>query len=157
MKYILIAICLLPMTGIGQTGGKYQLKKQVLPASLVFLAGIADGLVETISHDYSGFKKAFPNANDRWYSPQLSFMNKYKNGDPAQGAKFPGSTTVLVFTTDAYHLGRFLDHLLTAGAFAIKITQGKKKWYWYACEVAGYWILNRIAFSLTYGYFKSLN
>ena len=32
-----------------------------------------------------------------------SWRNKYKNGDPKQGEKFPLSTTVLVSLTDPWH------------------------------------------------------
>ena len=33
-----------------------------------------------------------------------SWRNKYKNGDPKQGEKFPFSTTILVSLTDPWHL-----------------------------------------------------
>lgn len=32
---------------------------------------------------------------------------KYKNGDPKQGEKFLGSSTVFVFLTDGFHLAQF--------------------------------------------------
>lgn len=39
---------------------------------------------------------------------QSSWRNKYKNGDPKQGERFWGSTTVFVMFTDAWHLFTFL-------------------------------------------------
>lgn len=154
MKHLLIAISFLPMALTAQISGKYQIKKQILPAALVFLAGAADGLNQSISHQYPNFKKAFPGANDRYWSPQISFLNKYKNGDPAQGAKFPGSKGVLVFTTDAFHVTRFAEHLLLSGALAFKITARKQKWYYYLIEMCGYWAVNRLGFVCVYNNFK---
>lgn len=154
MKHLLIAISLLPMTLTAQISGKYQIKKQILPASLVFLAGAADGLNQVVSHQYANFKKAFPGANDRYWSPAISFTNKYRNGDPAQGAKFPGSKGVLVFTTDAFHATRFAEHLFLSGALAFKITGQKQKWYYYLIEMCGYWTVNRLGFVCVYNNFK---
>lgn len=130
---------------------KTYLKKQIVPASLVFLSGMADGFVETISHNYPKFKAKFPNANDSYFSPAISFNRKYKNGDKAQGERFLGSTGPLVFLTDAFHLGRFVDHLFMAEAISFKITQGvKKKWYLYAAEIIGFWAANRLGFYAVY-------
>jgi len=134
-------------------GYKFKPKQHIAPAAMFLMAGAVDGLNQVISHQYPRFKKAFPNANDRYWSPGISFMNKYKNRDPAQGEKFWGSSTIFVFTTDAYHLTRFTEHLLLAGAVSVKITQEKKKWYWYLAEMAGYWMVNRAGFALTYNSF----
>lgn len=154
MKHLLIAICLLPMTVYAQTGGKYQIKKQVLPAALVLVAGALDGLNQVIAYQYPNFKARFPGANDRYWSTEISFLNKYKNGDPAQGAKFPGSKGVFVFLTDGYHLTRFGERLFLGGAFALKITQDKKRWWVYVVEGLGFWLVNRAGFCLIYNQFK---
>ena len=154
MKHLLIAICLLPMTILAQTSGKYQIKKQVLPAALVLVAGAWDGLNQVIAYQYPHFKARFPGANDQYWSKEISFLNKYKNGDPAQGAKFPGSKGALVFLTDGYHLTRFCERLLLSGAFALKITQDKKRWYWYVLEGCAFWLVNRAGFCLIYNQFK---
>lgn len=42
----------------------------------------------------------------------LGSVNKYKNGIPADGEKFPGSTTFFVIFTDAWHLFWFLSETL---------------------------------------------
>jgi hypothetical protein len=134
-------------------GYKFRLKEHIAPAVLMFLAGAADGLNQVVSYKYFAFKKAFPGANNIFWSPQLSFRNKYKNRDPAQGEKFFGSTTFLVWTTDAYHSTRFAEHLFMVGAVAVKITQQKRKWYYYLAEAAGYWIVNRVGFAVVYNSF----
>ena len=46
---------------------------------------------------FSTFKNAY------WFNPNGSWKNKYKDNDPTKGPKFFGSTTFLVFTTDAWH------------------------------------------------------
>lgn len=150
----LLIILLFPITLCAQSG-KVQLRKQIAPAVMVFVAGMADGLNQLTTYHYKNFKRAFPGANDQfWYAPS-SFTNKYKNHDPAQGAKFPGSTTFGVFLTDGYHLTRFCERLFLSGAFAFKIVQGEKmKWYWYALEAMGYLFINRLGFVAVYNTIK---
>jgi len=134
---------------------KKRFTNYVVTGSMVFLAGAADGCNQALMYQYAGFKKVFPNANDQFWKPSMSGANKYKNGDPRQGAKFPGSRTYLVFLTDGYHLTRFTEHLLWAGAISVKIScHEKKKWYKYVLEAAGYWVVNRAGFAVTYNQFK---
>lgn len=133
---------------------KKRLNNYILTGSLTLISGAADGVNQALMYQYGGFKKVFPGANDKFWKPSLSGANKYKNGDPAQGAKFPGSRTWLVFLTDGYHLTRFADHLFLSGAIAFKIAgHEKKKWYIYVAEAAGYWLINRVGFCLTYNPF----
>jgi len=125
-----------------------------ITGTMVFLAGASDGINQALQYHYGAFKKIFTHADDRFWKPSLSGANKYKNGDPAQGAKFPGSKTWLVFLTDGNHLTRFTDHLLWSGAIAIKLScNEKKKWYVYVMEAAGYWIVNRVGFCMVYNQF----
>lgn len=127
----------------------------IVTGSLFMMAGAADGVNQALQFQYPGFKKVFPNANDQFWKPSLSGANKYKNGDPSQGARYPGSRTWLVFTTDGYHLTRFADHLFMSGAVAFKIVGNeKKRWYVYVAEAAGYWLVNRAGFCITYNRFK---
>lgn len=66
-----------------------------------------DGTIETISYHYeTGFQSRFSNINNQFWNPTLSWKNKYKDGNPALGPKFMGSTTIFASTTDAYHLLR---------------------------------------------------
>ena len=133
---------------------KKRVTNYAITGTMVMLAGAADGVNQALMYQYDGFKKVFPRANDRFWKPSLSGANKYKNGDPGQGAAFPGSRTWLVFLTDGYHLTRFADHLFMSGAIAVKIVGfEKKKWYVYLLEAAGYWLVNRAGFCLTYNRF----
>jgi len=62
-----------------------------------------------------------------WFNPKISWKNKYKNNDPKQGAKFFGSTTFLVWTTDAWHFFQMimLTSIQLVGAIPIAIIIGK--------------------------------
>lgn len=75
-------------------------------APLVFIAGTFDGLNEVLKHHPQKFFERHPNASPQWFDPAISHRNKYKNGNPAEGAKFFGSTTIFVAATDQYHLNR---------------------------------------------------
>lgn len=135
---------------------KKRINNYIITGSFVFAAGAADGVNQALQFQYPGFKSVFPGANNQFWNPALSCTNKYKNGDPKQGAKFPGSRTWLVFTTDGYHLTRFADHLFLSGAVAFKIAgYEKKKWYFYVMEAVGYWLINRAGFCLVYNRFSS--
>ena len=75
---------------------------------LVILAGIFNSIMDTLQFHYSEsifksdkFKLKF------WY-PNISWKNKYKDLNPDKGPKFFGSTTFLVAFTDAWHLFKLL-------------------------------------------------
>ena len=149
-KILLLLVLIISMASHSQDSLKYKfkLKEHIAPVALVFMAGCADGLRDaTIYHNDRVLDKL--NANEKFWGSQ-SWRNKYKNFDPAQGRRFPGSTTWLVFVTDAPHALKFADNLFTSGAIAIKFTQKKKKFIYYVLEGIGYWVVNRIGFSAVY-------
>lgn len=62
----------------------------------LWIAAICNGMMDSIAHhDVMKGNKFW--GLDAW-------RNKYKNRDPLQGPKFWGSTTILVCTTDGWHL-----------------------------------------------------
>ena len=135
---------------------KKRIANYAITGTLTLLSGASDGLNQALMYQYKGFKKVFPHANDQFWKPSKSGANKYKNGDPKQGPRFPGSKTWLVFVTDGYHLTRFADHFFMTGAVVFKITgYEKKKWYVYLLEAASYWLVNRAGFCLVYNRFIS--
>ena len=81
---------------------------KLLTGGLMMLSGAAKGLNETLEFNWHGFAAVFPKANPKWFYPQQSFKNKYKDGDRAKGEKFPLSSSVLVMFTDQYHLDNFI-------------------------------------------------
>lgn len=100
------------------------MKPYILPCSSMFVSGILDGTIETINYHYfTGFKQVFPGANDQFWNPAVSWTNKYKNHNSALGPKFPGSTTVFVFTTDAYHALRTARNVIDFGTISFYINR----------------------------------
>ncbi len=155
MRAIAIAILAIALTtAAGQTVGAY-LKRNALSLSAMTLAGAADGLTEVIRYDYPAFKNRFPNANDQFWQPELSWRNKWKDGDPANGPAYFGSTTILVWTTDGYHLSRTLQKSFICAAIAFKIGDRKQKWYLYLIDFAAHSAAYSIGFNATlHGFFN---
>ena len=83
----------------------------ILIIVLIIISGLCRGLREVIQFRYNNFKQVFPKINDLWWNPQISWKNKYEDGDPTKGEKFLFSTTLFVFVTDAFHFLAFLEHL----------------------------------------------
>lgn len=120
----------------------------VLLGVLGLLSGGADGLRDAVLFHPDAVISKLGVSQSFWGAE--SWKRKYKNGDPAQGAKFPGSTGLLVFITDAPHALKFSQNLFTAGAVAIQITGTKQKWWVYIVRGLAYWTVQRIGFSLVY-------
>lgn len=66
-------------------------------------AGLANGIMDTLQFHYAS--SIFPPGSKFW-DPAVSWRNKYKNGSPSQGPRFPGSTTIFVALTDGWHLAK---------------------------------------------------
>lgn len=128
---------------------------KILTGSLVLVSGMAKGLNETLEFNWHGFAAVFPKANPKWFWPQESFKNKYKDRDPDKGAKFPLSTSVLVFTTDQYHLDNFIHRSALTAALVIKIGEGKKPFKQYLYDFLYYTATYQLGFGSVYYYFKS--
>ena len=77
----------------------------VLGYILIFIASIAKAVMDKVNFHFEGsifnnkekFKRIF------WDS-SISWKNKWWNGDISKGEKFYLSSTILVFTTDAWNL-----------------------------------------------------
>lgn len=79
----------------------------IISAFLLMLASAANAVMDTLAHHYSG--SIFARYNPLFWNPAESWKNKYKDSDHTKGAKFPGSTTIFVFMTDAWHLFKFVQ------------------------------------------------
>jgi hypothetical protein len=67
---------------------------------LIALSGILNALMD---HLQFRIHPDHPWDENQFMNPVLSWMNKYKGGDPDNGEAFPGSTTILVGFTDGWH------------------------------------------------------
>ncbi len=75
------------------------------------LAGVANGTHETLQHHYSA--SVFPEPGEKGYvfwSPKISWTRKYTHWPDDQTPAYFGAKNVLVWTTDGYHLTKFLYH-----------------------------------------------
>jgi hypothetical protein len=129
-------------------GNKY------LTGGLIFTAGAAKGFNETLQFHWKTFKRKFPNANPKWFNPAVSWKNKYKDGDPDKGAKFPLSTSVLILTTDQYHLNNFINRVSITAAIIIKIGEKKKPFGHYVKDLLYYTACYQAGWALTYYPFR---
>jgi hypothetical protein len=74
----------------------------------IALAGICNSIMDTIQFKFieSIFSK-YPKLR-QWSNPTFSWKNKWKNGDPKQGERFLGSSTMFVWVTDLWHFSQSL-------------------------------------------------
>lgn len=125
-------------------------KNKILTGSLIFLAGASKGFNETLTFHFKTFHQKFPNANPQWFNPSISWRNKYRNGDRSQGNRFFLSNTVLVMTTDQYHLNNFINRASWIAAIVLKIGEPKKSFKYYMKDLLYYTVCNQLGFYLTY-------
>jgi hypothetical protein len=93
----------------GQSKFNFKLKEHKQSLIFTFLAGAADG-----TRDASMFGHI---QGGSWVNSDLqSWRNKYKNGNPAEGAAFFGSTNIFVTFTDLPHAANFFSNSLDAAS-----------------------------------------
>jgi hypothetical protein len=125
-------------------------KNKILTGSLVFIAGAAKGFNETLHFNYKAFENTFPGANESWFNPQVSWLNKYKDNDPDKGPRFFLSTSVFVMVTDQYHLNNFINRAALMSALVIKLGEGKKPIKHYLFDLLYYTVCHQAGFAVTY-------
>jgi hypothetical protein len=130
--------------------GYSQLKKEWPLLATSFLAGGFEGMAEVLQHHYYDFNAVFPNANQQFWNASISWKNKYKNGDYTQGPKFPGSTTIFVWTTDGYHLMRMNRNVMMFTTFVFHPRE-KKKFKHYLLDGLMHGAAYSLGFNLIYG------
>lgn len=114
MKNIIILLfCAFYVTAYAQTSPpKWSWRTATKVAVISGIGGVAHGANQMFHYHPWHAEKLFGNPN-KW-DPALTWTNKWKNGDEAQGERFLGSSTMLAFTTDASHATRFINHLALA-------------------------------------------
>ncbi|MCP9750363.1 hypothetical protein [Ferruginibacter sp. HRS2-29] len=98
-------------------------KRDIVLYSCMAVAGTADGFNQAIIHHDYGKGISFIDYETSW-------KRKYRNADindyrPA----YIGSKSWLVWTTDAYHLSRTVDHTATIGGIVIASTSDLKQYH----------------------------
>ena len=153
-KYLaLVLLLLITVTAqsqinvLGQTTKKQE-RNFFVTSSLLLVSGFADGLAEASKFHPAGVVEVF--GNPQFWDNSKSRRNKYRNGDPAQGAKFPLSTTALAWTTDGYHLSRMIRNSTMIAAVTIRIGEPTRDWYQYVIEAVIYYLTYQLGFTITY-------
>jgi len=113
-----------------------------LSGCLLALAGLARAVRDAVAHGSSRLAQ-----RGAWWRLD-SWQLKYKNSDPAQGARFPGATTVLVFLTDSWHFFGFATWACADAAFLLA---GWPAMGWWALLPVA---LRRVAFEPFYSFLR---
>lgn len=132
-------------------------KNRILTGGLVLIGGSAKGFNETLMFNYRIFEKTFPSANKQWFDPKVSWRNKYEGGNPDNGAKYFGSTSIFVATTDQYHLNNFIGRAAIMSALVVKIGDTKQPFKHYLFDFLYYSGCYSLGFAATYYPFTSRN
>jgi hypothetical protein len=114
------------------------------------LSGALYGAHETVVHHPHRIPGGW---NRNFWDNDISWRNKYAGGVPENGPRFPGSTTLFAWATDAKHaLGT--GHRATLFLSGVTITLGERKPVWhYAVDAA----LSSVAFGLGFHTIYSSN
>ena len=150
---ILLIICLLSATSYGQHSAKWWLNRYKYYAPLMAIGGIADAHVEILTHKPWKFQNRWPSADMNKWDPKKSWRNKWRNGDPSQGERFLGSSTVFVMFTDPYHGLRTVEHVSTTIAGTIPLSGDPVDIKVHVIDFGVGFILKSLFFELTYGGF----
>ena len=128
---------------------KHYAKNNAPSMICAFGSGLWSGQMDALQFHYAGVKRILPFIDDQWANPGISWTNKYKNGDPTQGERFPGSTTIFVSTTDQWHFAQMqMDALIVC---AVVFHPGvKQKWYMYIVDLAVYMVAYTTGKNLSY-------
>lgn len=139
MKILITLAC---VVAVMTTQAQYNIKEELPSHILSFVSGAADGVSEKIKFHKLG-------AGSPFWDMKTSWQRKWKDGKESNGEKFFGSSTLLVFVTDGYHLMRMIQHTTMATSLVFHLGE-KKKWYVYLIDGVLHMITNRIGFHLTY-------
>lgn len=139
-----------PVSNLNNSESRAKLRKMIFSSVLMFSSGFSDGTSEVLKIKYESFERVFPKANDQFWDYNISWTNKYKNGSPPD-AKFIGSKSAFVWTTDGYHLMRMIRNCTMILAVTIPIsTEFYKNWRNYVKDGVIYYLAYTAGFNFAY-------
>lgn len=139
-----------PANDVQITADRAHLRKLIYSSGLLFVSGFSDATSEVLKIKYESFERVFPKANDQFWDYNISWTNKYRNGTPPD-ARFMGSKTALVWTTDGYHLMRMIRNSTMIVAVTIPIRSGfHRSWQSYLKDGVIYYLSYTAGFNLAY-------
>ena len=119
---------------------------------LLMLAAFFNGVMDVLQFRYS--RSVFSDTkHGTYYNPRLSWKNKWKDGDHIKGEAYPGSSTVFVLFTDAWHLAQFFMFTCFEVALLFLLYKLYKfKWYWLLSIFLGMKIIFGVTFEIFFKY-----
>jgi hypothetical protein len=124
----------------------------VISIIFIVLAAICNAIMDNVLFHY--YKSIFRNSRfEQWSNADISWMNKWKNGDITQGERFPFSSTIFVWTTDLWHFAQSL--MITFFVLAAIFYSPTISFDNYIIEVVVSLVVLKATFSLTFELFLS--
>ena len=117
------------------------------------ISAVCKAIMDTLQFHYE--QSIFANDKSEFWNPLISWKNKWKNGDKLQGEKFLFSSTIFVWTTDAWHF--FQSIMLTSFFLALVIALFFTPAYPLTfINVFLFTLIFKVTFSLTFELFFSI-
>lgn len=89
----------------------------IISCFCTFLSAVFKAVEQKVLFHYDS--SVFKRYNALFWNPKISWKNKWKDGVKSKGERFLFSSTILVWTTDAFHLFQLLRQVFFAVAFLI--------------------------------------
>lgn len=135
MKKILFLLSLVPVASVAQDN--LFSKNNIITYSLCFVAGASDGLNDAIvAHD------PFPQSQFWSLYGQSSYDNKDQYGWLRR--------EVLTFTTDGYHLTKFITYSSYCVAVGFTIADKDRNWKYITCKILISFAAHKVGQFVTY-------
>jgi len=113
------------------------------------LAAFFNSLMDVLQFRYSKSIFAEEGMNQKFFDPKISWQNKWKNGNSEEGEVYPGSSTMFVLFTDAWHLFQFGMFTCFNVIILILINKIRKlRWYQFVLLFFGMNFLFGLTFEL---------
>jgi len=118
---------------------------------LLIIAGVSKAIMDTINFHYYDSIFYGGRFNRFFWNPSVSYLNKYKDFNGLNKIpRFFGSTTFLVWTTDAWHLFQMIKQItLTVGMLILGFYS--KEWW----DLTLFWVLGYIVYTSIFELFFS--
>jgi hypothetical protein len=128
-------------------------RSAIIIVILLFMSGaFFNSIMDVLQFRYE--KSIFKNnVNQQFFNPKISWRNKWKDGDPEKGEAYPGSSTVFVLFTDAWHLAQFfMFTCFEAAVIFLLYKLYRFKWYILALIFLGMKVVFGMTFELFFKY-----
>ncbi len=130
---------------------KWNYNRTLLACGIGFVGGVAYGYHEVLNYHYSKFKEVHPHANDQYWNPDISWLNKYRDYRLyGNEERFFLSTSLFVWATDASHPAAALSNLSLIGGTCVVTIGEKRKWWEYVVDIAAMSAARSLGFQLIY-------